>query len=51
MLKVDEIKNLEILKQYGFHSYKVNRNQTNYYRCFANSKQIIIIEKMLMYLS
>ena len=43
MLKVDEIKNLEILKQYGFHSYKVNRNQTNYYRCFAYCKQIIII--------
>lgn len=46
MLKVDENKDLEMLKQYGFNSYKVNRNQTNYYRCFAYNSKLIIINNI-----
>lgn len=43
MLKVDKTKDLEVLKRYGFNSYKVNRTQTNYYRCFAKASELIII--------
>lgn len=43
MLKVDDIKDLEVLKRYGFNSYQINRNQTNYYRCFAYNSKLIII--------
>ena len=39
MLNLKEKINIEKLKEYGFTSFKVNRNQTNWYRIFAHSHQ------------
>ena len=39
MLKIAKNRKIEDLKSYGFTSFKVNRNQTNYYRIFAHSHQ------------
>ena len=46
MLKVNTNKDLELLKQYGFSSYKINRFQTNYYRCFSDIGRLIIINNI-----
>lgn len=47
MLRIVKEKELKELEQFGFHSFKLNRNQTNYYRCFAHSCKLIIINDVL----
>lgn len=43
MLKIKDNVDLKELEKYGFHSYKVTRNITNWYRCFACSCKVILI--------
>ena len=38
MLKVKDNVDLKELEKFGFHSFKVNRLQTNYYRVFSRSR-------------
>ena len=47
MLRIVKEKELKDLEQFGFHSFKANRNQTNYYRCFAHGCKVIIINNVL----
>jgi len=47
MLRIVKEKELKDLEQFNFHSFKLNRNQTNYYRCFACEQMIIIINSEL----
>lgn len=46
MLKVLENLDLNELKKYGFHSFKVNRLQTNYYRLFSHGATMIIVNNL-----
>ena len=43
MLKLKDNVELSELEKYGFHSYKVNRSLTYWYRCFAHGSKVIII--------
>lgn len=47
MLRIIKEKELKELEKFGFYSFKVNRNQTNYYRCFARGGKVIIINNIL----
>lgn len=43
MLKIKDNVDLKELEKYGFHSYQMNRNITNWYRCFAYGVKVIVI--------
>mgnify|MGYP003450725162 CR=1 FL=1 len=43
MLKIKDNVELTELEKYGFHSYKVTRSITNWYRCFASGCMLILI--------
>ena len=45
MLKIKDNIELSELEKYGFHSYKVARSITNWYRCFAYGCKLILITK------
>lgn len=45
MLKIKDNVELTELEKYGFHSYKVARGITNWYRCFAHGCKLILITK------
>ena len=47
MLRIVKEKELKDLEQFGFHSFKLTRNQTNYYRCFARGCKVILINNVL----
>lgn len=46
MLKVINELELKELEKYGFHSFKVNRLQTNYYRLFSHGATMIILNNI-----
>ena len=46
MLKIINNIDLKDLENFGFYSYKINRTQTNYYRCFPYGAKIIIINNI-----
>ena len=46
MLKVKNEIELKELEKYGFHSFKVNRLQTNYYRLFSHGATMIILNNI-----
>lgn len=43
MLKIKDDVELKELERYGFHSYKMTRDITYWYRCFAWGCQLILI--------
>lgn len=47
MLKIKDSVDLKELEKFGFHSYKLNRNQTNYYRCFAVGCKLMLLNNVL----
>ena len=44
MLKIKDNVELTELEKYGFHSYKVTRSITYWYRCFAYGCKLILID-------